>query len=255
MLDLNVFLLPNVEKGPSDTETFLKMSRRLVSEGVTTIMTSPFYDGEDFGFERDTILNRVHVANCSLKETKIPLNVVPGQRALLQPMVHHSYDINDILTVNDDRAYLLLQLPRTNFVTYIDQVMYELQLKKIIPIINEPECHPYFRNNPNAVYKLVKKGAVMQISSQSLMGYNGAQAKRFAYLLLRHGLVHLMASGCHATNYQKYSLPKAYNVVQRHFGVRSVYLLMENAESVIAGQSIYKEQPERIRKEKFLGIF
>ncbi|TDB55441.1 CpsB/CapC family capsule biosynthesis tyrosine phosphatase [Bacillus sp. CBEL-1] len=255
MIDLHVILLPNVEKGPTDTETFLKMSRKLVSEGITTIMTSPFYDGKDFGFERNTILDRVHAANCSLKETKIPLNVVPGQRVLLQPTLHHSYNINDSLTVDDNRTYLLLQLPRTSFIAYIDQVMYELQLKKIIPIINEPECHPYFRNNPNAVYELVKKGAVMQISSQSLMGYNGAQEKRFAYLLLRHGLVHLMASGCHATNYQKYALPKAYDVIQRRFGVRSVYLLMENAESVMGGQGIQKEQPERIRKEKFLGIF
>ncbi|TYR78840.1 tyrosine protein phosphatase [Priestia megaterium] len=255
MIDIHLSLLPNIRKGPNVAETFLEMSKTLIDHGVTAVAATPFYDGQDPEFEKHNIITYVEAANETLQRASLPLQIVPGQRALIHPNLYRSYENNHLLTINENSKYMLLQIPTDDFSSYIEYVTYQLQLSGVIPIISEPECHFHFVANPDRLYRLVKRGVIVQLSSSSIVGENGRKAKKAALTFLTNGLAHVIASGAHAGNYRSYSLRKAYDVLKKQYSSQVMYMLMENAEAIINGQSVYKDPPERVKKEKFLRIF
>jgi protein-tyrosine phosphatase len=56
------------------------------------------------------------------------------------------------------------------------------------------------------LYKFVKKRAVIQLSSDSIIGKNGKPAKKAAMQFLEHNLAHVIASGASLDNYEEHSL-------------------------------------------------
>ncbi|MGO0259342.1 CpsB/CapC family capsule biosynthesis tyrosine phosphatase [Priestia aryabhattai] len=112
-----------------------------------------------------------------------------------------------------------------------------------------------FLEHINGLYKPVKKGATVQLSSDSIIGKNGKPAKKAAMQFIEHNLAHVIASGASLDNYKQYSLRQAYNVITKEKGAETSQLLMQNAEATFNGQGIQILPPERIKKTKFLGIF
>lgn len=39
----------------------------------------------------------------------------------------------------------------------MENILYWLQLKGVVPVLNEPECHSLFIGNPADLYTIVKK--------------------------------------------------------------------------------------------------
>ncbi|MGF9945021.1 CpsB/CapC family capsule biosynthesis tyrosine phosphatase [Priestia megaterium] len=104
-------------------------------------------------------------------------------------------------------------------------------------------------------YKIVKKGAIVQLSSDSIIGKNGKPAKKAAMQFIEHNLAHVIASGASLDNSKQHSLRQAYDVIAKEKGAGTSQLLMQNAEATFNGQGIQTLPPERIKKTKFLGIF
>jgi len=154
-----------------------------------------------------------------------------------------------------NEKYIVLTIPKQEEADYLKLLVYEIQLNKIVPIISEPECHPYFLEHKNALYKFVKKGAIVQLSSDSIIGKNGKPAKKAAMQFIERNLAHVIASGASLDNYKQHSLRQAYEVIAKEKGTETSQLLRQNAEATFSGQGIQTLPPERIKKPKFLGIF
>lgn len=251
MIDLYTNILPTIGKGPQDTNTFLAMAKTLVDQGVTAIVATPMYKVNEI---QNSIQSYVDKANERLQHSFIPLTILPGQQMVLQEGLVQALERNECITLNHSKKYMLLQIPNELSAFSVEAILYQLQLKGIIPIINEPERQRNFLENPDYLYELVQKGAIVQLSADSLVGRNGRKEKKAAVSFIGCGLAHVIASGVNADTYERYSLPKAYDLVSKQFGNQVLYKLMENAYYVIEGKAIFKEQPEKIKKGKFLGI-
>ncbi|MGG2089683.1 CpsB/CapC family capsule biosynthesis tyrosine phosphatase [Priestia aryabhattai] len=75
----------------------------------------------------------------------------------------------------------------------------------------------------------------MQLSAASILGQNGRKAKRAAFQIMEHGLAHVIASGVTAQAFKIYGLQGAYDALGKHYGSQMIYMLKENAESIIRG--------------------
>ncbi|MFP8640621.1 tyrosine-protein phosphatase [Priestia aryabhattai] len=253
MIDLYTNILPNLEDGPCDVDTFLTMAKSLVNQGIKSVVVAPTYTGQDL--EKQSIMTYVDTANKQLQHAFIPLTILPGQKIKIDDRLIQTFEKNVHLPINYSTKYMFLQIPNEHTNILNEQILYELQLKGIIPIINEPERHTIFLENPDQLYEIVKRGAVVQLSSDSIVGKNGRKEKKAALTFIDKGLAHIIASGVCADTYERYSLPKAYDTVSRHFGTQALYKFIENADYIVEGKAIFKEQPERVKKGKFLGIF
>ncbi|MGV6997818.1 CpsB/CapC family capsule biosynthesis tyrosine phosphatase [Priestia megaterium] len=250
MIDIYTNILPNVNSGPKSVEEFLEMANVLVKQGVTEVVAAPLYDGKD-----SSCRESVDLANEWLRKSSISLRVLPGHKIVASTQMIVSNEDYYMMTINENEKYMFLEIPQDVEIEVLESIAYELQLKGIVPILNEPERHSLFVENPAHLYKLVKNGAVVQLSAQSVLGGNGSKAKKAAYQFIDHGLAHVIASGVNRENYQQYGLQKAYAAVSKKYGNSKLYHFMENAEAIASGKAVYKQEPERIKKTKFLGIF
>ncbi|NEW01048.1 tyrosine protein phosphatase [Bacillus megaterium] len=250
MIDVNTCILPQMKDGPRNKDEFLEMANILVKEGVTKVVVTPWCDGQVFDWSAN-----VNLANDWLQTSSLSLTILPGQKVIASN--HRNLFSQDFyrMTINERGKYMLLHVPEDMGIEVLETIAYELQLKGIVPVLNEPECHPLFLDNPAHLYKLVKNGAVVQLSAQSILGGNGSKFKKAAYQFIDHGLAHVIASGVNRENYQQYGLQKAYSTVSKKYGNSKIYHFMENAEAITNGNAVYKTEPERIKKQKLLGIF
>ncbi|MDP1382017.1 CpsB/CapC family capsule biosynthesis tyrosine phosphatase [Priestia megaterium] len=250
MIDIYTNILPNLNSGPKNVEEFLEIANVLVKQGVTEVVAAPLYDGKVSSYKEE-----VDLANDWLRKSSISLSVLPGQKVVASNQMIVSSEEYYMMTINENEKYMFLQIPQDVEIEVLESIAYELQLKGIVPVLNEPERHSLFVENPAHLYKLVKNGAVVQLSAQSVLGGNGSKAKKAAYQFIDHGLAHVIASGVNRENYQQYGLQKAYSAVSKKYGNSKLYHFMENAEAIASGKAVYKQEPERIKKTKFLGIF
>lgn len=254
MIDVHCHILPDVDAGPKNVTASLEMARQASKQGIHTIVATPSHLNGSYQNEKTAIIGYVNTYTNLLAEQDIPLKVLPGQEIHLTENLLGMFDDGKLLTVNDNGKYLLLACPEHELPSYTDKLLYEMQLKGLVPIISQPERNERIIDQPDIIYQLVKKGALVQLGVDSIQGALGARVKKFTFQLLKANLVHVIASGAYQSKEGGYSLKDAYAEVKKKAGVEKVYMLQENAEYIVKGQMVHREQPVRIGKKRF-GIF
>ena len=255
MIDLHCHILPGIDDGPETMEESLQMAKEAAQQGIHTIVATPHHQNGKYHNERQVILQKVHQLNEVLKEQDISIKILPGQEIRLYGEFLQDYDSGTILTKNETGKYVLVEFPSNHVPRYAEALLYDIQLKGLIPIIAHPERNAEIIERPNLLYDLVNKGALSQVTAASLTGGFGKKIKKFSMQLIEHNLTHMIASDAHNTTSRSFKLREAYDVLQKEFGTDVHYLFQETVYSIISGQSIYKLDPECVRRKKLFGIF
>ncbi|MBN8210254.1 tyrosine protein phosphatase [Bacillus sp. NTK071] len=254
MIDIHCHILPGLDDGAANTNDSLEMARQAVSQGITQIVATPHHKNGSFDNNLQSIVTEVNLLNKELAREGIDLNILPGQEVRLYGEMVEDLDI-DLLTVNNSGVYLLVEFPSSHLPRYANKLLFDLQLKGIVPIIVHPERNREIMENPSKLYQLIKEGALSQVTASSVTGSMGKKIKKFSLDLLSHNLAHFIASDSHNTTTRPFELRQAYETVEYELGMEIRYLLQENPEEMIKGKMIDKEIPERIKKKKVLGLF
>ncbi|MCM3735363.1 tyrosine protein phosphatase [Bacillus cytotoxicus] len=255
MIDLHCHILPSVDDGAGTLTDSLKMAQTAVTEGIHTIVATPHHQNGKYINERAEILHQVEQLNEALQEHDIPLTVLPGQEVRLYGDLLADYEAGKILTLNETNKYILIEFPSNHVPRYAEQMLYELRVKGMIPIIVHPERNAELIERPDKLYNLVNKGALTQVTAGSLLGNFGKKIKKFSLQLVEHNLTHMIASDAHNTTTRAFHLQAGYDVIGNEFGANMLMDFKENPYLLISGKTIYKEDPQQIRRKKIFGIF
>ncbi|MGG0341959.1 CpsB/CapC family capsule biosynthesis tyrosine phosphatase [Priestia megaterium] len=255
MIDLHCHILPGIDDGALDEKISLKMARKAVSEGIHTIVATPHHQNGHYLNEKKDIVKYVQNLNELLKQEKVSLTILPGQEIRLYGEILEDYRADKILTLNDTRKYLFIEFPSSQVPHYAEQLLFDVQSKGLIPIIVHPERNSRLLEEPDLLYKLIKNGALAQVTAGSVTGRFGKRIKKFSHQLIQSNLVHFVSSDAHNLEGRSFYMREALEVIEREHGQDTVYSFLENAQYVIQGQMCYKEPPEMVKKKKFLGIF
>lgn len=254
MIDIHSHILYGVDDGAKDLNDSIEMAKAAVDEGITTIFATPHFN-EKYLNHKQEILNKVARLNEVIQEKQIPLTILPGQEPRIYGDLLEDYNNGQVLTLNNAGKYMLIELPSNHVPRYTEQLLFDLQLNGLTPIIVHPERNQEIIENPDKLYQFVKKGACTQVTAASLAGYFGKKIKKFSLQLLEANLTHFIASDAHNLSGRSFKMREAYGVVEKEFGMGAVYLFQENAELLLEDKSILKEVPEEIRRKKILGFF
>jgi protein-tyrosine phosphatase len=254
MIDLHCHILPNVDDGPRNVAESVEMAKQAVRQGIKTIIATPHHRNEKYENHGQTIFRRVEEFNRVLESESVDIMVLPGQETRIFGEMVEGLESGEILPLNQGK-YVLVELPSGHVPRYTAQLMYDIQLKGFVPVIVHPERNQEIIENPEVLYQLVKKGALTQVTASSVTGHFGKTIKKFTHQLLEANLTHFIASDAHNTTSRGFKMDEAYTTIEKAFGIDFVYMLRENAELVLAGKSVYKESPERIKRKKILGLF
>jgi protein-tyrosine phosphatase len=254
MIDIHCHILPGIDDGAKDLNDSLEMARQAQSQGITRIVASPHHKNGSFDNNFQDIMTEVNLLNKELTREGIDIEILPGQEVRIYGEMEEDLDV-DLLTVNNSGVYMLIEFPSSHLPRYANKLLFDLQLKGIVPIIVHPERNREIMEDPSKLYRLIKEGSLSQVTASSVTGRMGKKIKKFSLDLLSHNLAHFIASDSHNTTTRPFDLREAYETVEKELGMSIRYQVQENPEEMVQGRMIDKEVPERIKKKKVLGLF
>ncbi|MFH0069903.1 tyrosine-protein phosphatase [Peribacillus sp. NPDC056705] len=254
MIDIHCHILPGVDDGSADMNESMNMARKAVESGITHLFATPHHLNEKYVNIKSGIIDRAMSLNESLKQNNIPLTIHLGQEVRIHRDIFNSLEKKEILTLDDNGTFLLLELPSGRVPTYTHEVIYELLLKGITPIIVHPERNKELISNHQLLFELVQEGALTQLTSGSIIGNFGKSIQSFSKKIIEHNLAHFIATDAHNIGSRGFTLQHAYETITKSYGIQRTFYFKENAEQLLKNQSPAVEKPVPF-KRKIFGIF
>ncbi|HZK39950.1 MAG TPA: CpsB/CapC family capsule biosynthesis tyrosine phosphatase [Atribacterota bacterium] len=197
MIDIHCHILPNMDDGPSSWDTSLNMCRQqAVANGIKTIIATPHALNGIYKNHPQDIEEKVKILNQKIKENNLPLQVLPGSEVHLSADIIEAIKNKEVLTLNKSN-YILLEFPHTQIPFHIEEILFQMQIMGITPILSHVERNLKFQQKPALLSRLIQKGVLAQITAASLCGFFGPIPKKIAQKFLSEGLVYSIASDAH----------------------------------------------------------
>ena len=215
MIDTHCHLLPGLDDGAPDDAVALAMARAAVADGVTAIAATPHMREGDYLNERPKVLEAVARFRELLGREGVPLAVEPGSEVHLSARLAERLAERRILAYGDRLpadgrpAYVLLECPYRTRPIRLDETAFELMLAGFVPVLAHPERIRWFQEDPARYEALVARGVLGQMTTSSLLGTFGKKVQALAESFVRRGLVHVLASDSHDTEYRPPRLSEA----------------------------------------------
>ncbi|MGG0844871.1 tyrosine-protein phosphatase [Peribacillus simplex] len=237
MIDIHSHILPDIDDGAGNIQESIEMARKAVEQGITNIIATPHYNRGIYENDKEKVLEETRKINRVLDDLNIPLKVWPGQEIRISDELMDDYDNNKIMGLNGSQ-YILLELPSNHVPRYTERLIYDLQMKRMTPIIAHPERNLEILKNPRLLKELIWKGAYSQITAGSITGKFGWRTKRFSKFLVHSGLTHFIASDAHNVGNRGFQIMEAQKMIEKNFGQEVVKAFNENAENVLYGMKV-----------------
>ncbi len=246
--DIHCHCLPGLDDGPATMAESLALCRRLVAEGIVTVVATPHQLGR---FEGCNGTVRVREAVCSLNEeltnSGIALKVVPGGEVRVDERVCQLLEADKILTLADGGKYILLELPHEVFID-IEPLLIELASLGIHSVISHAERNAPLATQHRVLLRWLEHSTHLQVTASSLVGDFGRALQKTAWHFLTSGWATLVATDSHDTNVRRPQMRAAFRRIGKKLGEDIARLVcIENPSRVVNGQhivpvSIYDQQ-------------
>lgn len=246
MLDLHAHILPGLDDGAPDLETALTMARIAVADGIQVMSATPHYLEGSMENNKDLILHRVSEFQQALDEAGIALSVKPGAEIYLSPETPKQLEYGELMTVNNQGKHLLVELPMQSVPDFAEEILFELKVFGITPLIAHPERNIILGTDPERVLAFAAKGYLLQINSGSITGLYGENVKKTAHLFIKNDLIHLIGSDAHSTGGRSPKIREALDIVERLKPGKAAEII-DNGKKVLAGEEVAPEAPAEIR--------
>lgn len=244
MIDLHTHILPNFDDGAASIEESLRMCRMAKEDGINTLVATPHSLNGVYINDGDQIKQEVMKLNSLLGREGIGLEVVPGSDVRISPDLLDQLTKGRVLTINDNHIYLMIEFPGHFISSSIKLLFAELLRRGIIPVISHPERYIQIIENSSIISDLVSEGTLVQITAMSLTGEFGIRTRKCAENLLKHGLVHIIASDAHNCGVRPPVLSRALKIASAIIGTdETIKMVTATPQAVIEGKRVEKVIP------------
>ena len=236
MIDLHTHLLPNWDDGAADWAEAQRMSKMAREDGISQIVLTPHvFRMTKPGNDERGLKARIQGFLEQFKSDGI--GFFPGAEVLVHPdMIAHIKDFD--LTINGSN-YVFIEFPAQQVPSGSMNLVYQMMLNGLIPIISHPERNAELTRSPKILYELIREGAIAQVTAQSLTGGFGRHIRKTAEKFMRNGLVHLIASDAHNSETRPPRLSEAVKTASKIAGLaKAVAMVTTVPAAILANEQI-----------------
>jgi len=194
VVDIHCHILPGLDDGSPDMATSIAMACLAVSAGISTVIGTPHWIEDEHETDPAQVRQTARDLQAELSSRAIPLTVLPGNEAFICPDLPDRLKKGDVLTLADRGTHLLLELPCEDLPTYVDDVIFRLQLQGITPVLAHVERYAYVRSDWHVLDHWVQHGCLAQVNASSL---DGSRGDDIAQDLMDRGLIACTATDAH----------------------------------------------------------
>lgn len=242
MIDIHTHILPGLDDGATHIEMSVQMARNAVAEGITELIATPHHANGHYSNLADDVTEAVFRLNNRLQLEEIDLRVFPGQEIRIHNDILEACDRGELLTLAGT-SYMLIEMPGHTVPEEMANLVYELKLIGVNPIIAHPERNLGVMANPGALKELLDQGATAQVTADALLGGFGERVQKAAWSLCRGGLIHFVSSDAHNTGKRTYRMQEAYGRIEAELGTDWADYYRNNATCVVRNVKLGEQPP------------
>ena len=198
MIDLHCHILPGLDDGAPDPGAALEMAAMAADTGITHIFATPHCNtrNEQKNFRSAALMQAFADLQNALDAEGIPIRILPGAEVLARGHFTEHLAAGDFMTLNGSR-YLLTEFYFDEPAEGMERCLRDVREAGLVPVIAHPERYFCVQHSPELAELWAEAGAVLQLNKGSLLGELGDAARQTAALLLRRGVVSVIASDAH----------------------------------------------------------
>jgi len=238
VIDIHCHLLPEVDDGPKSWDTTLAMCRMAAADGITHSVATP-HANDRYVYDRVYLSGLLDHLREKLRQEAglaVPLQLSLGcdfhlsfenlEKVLEQP---HTYTIGET-------NYLLIELSNFSVPVRLEDCLFRLGDRGLIPILTHPERNPILQQTPQRILEWAEHGCLIQVTASALTGLWGERPETVARWLLDRSAVHILASDAHDTKRRIPNLSDARQVAEKFVGAEYADALVEgNPGAIVKG--------------------
>jgi len=241
MIDIHSHILPGIDDGAKNLRETMEIAKIAEKEGITHMIATPHFSFKCQDFVAK-VREEIVKLNEVLEKEAMTLRIYAGAETFLNLELLDRLEKESFLTLNGT-DYVLVEFPLGEVPLHTEELLYRIRLMGKKPIIAHPERYKEVMEDPNIVKKWIEQGNFIQINATSILGVSGRRSEKTAKHLLKHNLVHILATDTHSPRSRKPALKEALKKVEGWTGKKTSHNLMKNAERVFHNQELVIEDP------------
>jgi protein-tyrosine phosphatase len=246
MLDIHNHSLPGIDDGAENMETTLEMLRVAKADGINQIIVTPHFCKYYYENNYQDVIKLINMVKGQAEEANIYMDIMPGQEVFLDEFTLELYKQGVIGTLNNSK-YMLVEMDPRKLEEEILDVIYELRVQGVVPIIAHPERYVFIQENLSSLNYFLKEGCLFQLNAGSLMGKFGKSVEKTAFSLVNEGFCDFIASDAHSLGVRSPKIRKAFDITTEKSGKileiteENCRILLNNGEIVI-NRELFKKK-------------
>lgn len=255
MIDLHTHILHEIDDGATSLEMALAMAKVAVGDGITTIAATPHglsYTGVSRRYSVALLKTRLDELRAALEYAEIPLEVVAGTELLYDGDLPARLKAGELLPYGSSRA-VLMEFPNNVVPATLEQGIFALQLAGYRVLVAHPERIKAVQDDPNLLIPLIERGALMQLTAETLTGGQGRRMQRIAETLLTHGMIHVLASDAHGQHVNRLPLLSAarQRAAELVGEAAAAALVQHTPAAILADSPLDPSPPQRVQPRRW----
>lgn len=198
MIDIHCHINPGLDDGPKDFDTSIEMIKLAEDNGIKKIIATAHYYKGCYEECYEKIEKSVQALNEAATNNKFNIEIYPGQEVLIDNYTVNNYREGIIRGLNNSR-YLLIEFPMNEIPENALDIIYELKLLGVIPILAHPERYTRVIGDITKLNPFIGEGLLFQVNTGSIKGLFGSKVQNTALTLVKEGLCDFIASDAHTT--------------------------------------------------------
>lgn len=257
MIDFHSHIIPGVDDGSKSIEETINLLIEAKNAGFASIVSTSHFMEEYYEVnvsERRVWINAIQDV---LRQKGIDISLYLGNEIYITPNIINLLETGKATTINGTN-YILFELPLSTEKEPMNlyDIVYEMQEKKLIPILAHPERYVCVHKNPEIIYDLIQKGVLMQANYGSIIGQYGEKTQIMVQKLFTHNMIHFLGTDVHKQNTIYPKIPVALKQIGELIGNEKLEEITTiNPELVLQNKKIDYADPKPIKlslKEKII---
>jgi len=199
-VDMHSHLLPGIDDGLQKTEDTVSFMKELYQLGYKKFICTPHVMGGVHANSPGTILPVLSMVKDALKQNGIPVDIEAAAEYMIDHEFEQSIVKKDPLLIFA-KKYILVEMSYVAASPFLNQVIFNLQLEGLQPVLAHPERYNYYHSKFSNYEKIKDRGCLFQVNILSLSGYYGKQVKAIAEKLLKAKMVEFVGTDMHHQNH------------------------------------------------------
>jgi protein-tyrosine phosphatase len=185
-VDMHSHLLPALDDGSQNIDDSIHFIKELHQLGYRKFICTPHIIS-------DMYPNNKVVAK--LKEENVNVEISYAAEF----MVNADFDkiIKDGKLLTFGKNYVLIEMSYMAASPNIKEVIFDLIMKGLQPVLAHPERYSYYHNNYSAIQDFKDAGCLLQVNILSLSGMYGKEVKRMAEALIQDKMISFAGTDLH----------------------------------------------------------